>query len=184
MTMTNATGEFEIAALAGHSVHQPRSDTSKSRGLRHTLTAEEPLRFELKFYNGDSFAVKMYGCGREPTSFWRVMDAVKRLAELPPSWDSYGAKPLSASSVRRIFGFLPALLVEDIPEPAVVPTNDGGLQFEWHHNGVDLEVKVPPVGPISHLFADTTAGTEQEFEGAFDRQLVESALVRLTVRTH
>jgi len=31
-------------------------------------------------------------------------------------------------------------LSPEIPEPIMAPTNRGGLQIEWHANGVDMEI--------------------------------------------
>ena len=148
------------------------------------LTADaEPLNFELRFSNGERLTVELFGRGHEPTSFWRVMDDLQRLARLAPSWDSYGASPLSPSSVRRSFSLLPDLLQDDVPSPAVIPTRDGGLQFEWHRHGVDLEIKVPPAGPIAQFFADANTGEEREWAGPFDRQSMRLAFARMKERS-
>jgi hypothetical protein len=32
----------------------------------------------------------------------------------------------------------------DAAAPTLVPTNGGGIQLEWHQNGVDLEVRFEP----------------------------------------
>ena len=178
--MTSSTGEFAIAALAKRDVQPLRSSTAKAPEQRHTLSEEtKPLHFSLTFATGERLGVDVSGSGEEPTSFWYVMDAFKRLAQLTSSWDSYGAKPLNASAVRRSFSLLPALLPEGAPEPTVVPTRDGGVQFEWHRSGVDLEIKVPPSGPIAYFFADATVGEEREWEGLFDRAAIRQAFERI-----
>jgi hypothetical protein len=178
--MSTATGEFAIAALSGLNVHL-RGGTAKSREPRHTLTAEtKPLPFTLEFYTGERMRVELHGSGHEPTSFWCVMAALKRLAQLAPSWDSYGARPLDPSSVRRFFSLLPVLLPEHAPEPTIIPTREGGIQFEWHRHGIDLEVKIPPSGPISQFFADAESGDEREWEGALDRSAVSQAFARMS----
>jgi hypothetical protein len=106
---------------------------------------------------------------------------IRRLAQLRPDWDSYGAKPLSQIAVHRVLTkLLPILLRDDIPEVAIVPTRDGGLQFEWHRLGIDVEIRVPPEGPIEYLVVDPEAGIDEEIEGSVDNGLILSALQRMS----
>jgi hypothetical protein len=141
---------------------------------------EAPLRFELRFANGERVTANLSGSGREPTSLWRVLGSLHRLTSLSLGWDSYGAKPLNPSAVRRTLNLLPLLLPEGAPEPAVVPTRDGGIQLEWHRRGIDLEVKVPPTGPVSYFIADAGTGEEREWEGSLERDTISAAFTRMS----
>ncbi|MEJ7810679.1 MAG: hypothetical protein WKG32_09760 [Gemmatimonadaceae bacterium] len=179
--MTYATGEFAIAALSGLDIEPTGADTAQQRGVRHMLTDEpRPLDFELSFANGARIGMSLSGSGQEPSSLWRVLESFRRLSKLPAGWDSYGAQPLSATAVRRCFNLFSALLPDDAPEPTVIPTRDGGVQFEWHRRGIDLEVKVPSAGPISYLFVDANTGEEREDEGKLDLQVVQDAFARMS----
>lgn len=178
--MSNATGEFEIASLSKRSIRLSRSDTSTSTSARKLLTEEvKPLEFTLRFADGASLAVSVQGSGWEPSSWWRTFDAIKRLTSLPTDWDSYGGESLDVRAVRRSLGLFPVFVRPDVPDPTVVPTRNGGLQFEWHRAGIDLEIKVSPTGPITYFVADANAGTELEWEGAADREEIQLALTRL-----
>jgi len=108
-----------------------------------------------------------------------VLDALQRLAALPPGWDSFGSKPLHAAAVRRLLSLAPVLLPPDGPEPSVIPTRHGGVQLEWHRSGVDLEVEVPPSDPITFLYADATAQEEREGIGAPNQDLVVRAFSKM-----
>jgi len=136
---------------------------------------DRSLRFELAFANGEHLAIQLEGSGKEPPAFWRLLASFQRLSALAAGWDSYGALPLSVGAVSRCITLLPALLPEGAPDPTVVPTRDGGVQFEWHRRGIDFEVTVPPAGPISYLMADGHTGDEVEWEGGFDLQAVHDA---------
>ena len=46
--------------------------------------------------------------------------------------------------------------------PALVPTVRGGLQLEWHRQGVDIEVEVDPNGSVSWWAEDRRTGEESE----------------------
>ncbi len=179
--MTMATGEFSIAALSRVGIQATHSDTAISSSLSRSPTDQpRQLDFSLSFANGETVSGTLVGSGNEPTSLWTVLDSLQRLADLPPGWDSYGAKPLAATAVRRLLNLAPVLLPPDGPEPTVVTTRSGGIQLEWHKGGVDLEVEVPPSDPISFLYADAAADEELEGTGALDQSLIERAFSRLT----
>ena len=55
--------------------------------------------------------------------------------------------------VARMLTILIEILDGQTPPPSVVPTWEGGLQVEWHRNGVDLEVEIAPNGHIEYFFA-------------------------------
>jgi hypothetical protein len=58
-----------------------------------------------------------------------------RLARLEPGWDTYDAQPIAPAAISAARRFL-----DGLDHPSVVPTSDGGVQVEWHVNGVDVEV--------------------------------------------
>ncbi len=63
--------------------------------------------------------------------------------------------------------------------PFVVPTSGGGIQFEWHTRGIDLEVEVVQPGRIVALFADSRTGEEWE-EETKDFSLLREALQKIS----
>ena len=63
-----------------------------------------------------------------------------RIAVLPENWDSYGAPRVSADAIRRAARWLESV--------AVVPCSDGGVQLEWHSDGVDFEIVFSANGDI------------------------------------
>lgn len=86
-----------------------------------------------------------------------VMPAIERMAELvalPRGWDSRNASPVSDAALRRTLEFLLEYVADGIDCPVVVPTVRGGLQLEWHNNGVDVEVEVAPDGLVSCFAED------------------------------
>lgn len=185
--MTNITGEFAIVAFSQGCIQPSFTSTQSLRpsGVpagqpRTMLTAEPPLRFDLHFADGERIKVELTGSGYEPSSLWRVLESIQNLTRLPRGWDSYGSQPLDARAVRRSFGLLPLLLKDETPEPNAIPTRDGGLQFEWHRRGIDLEVTVRPSGPVSYYFADAGTGEEQEWNGNLGRQAIAPILARIS----
>lgn len=183
--MTHATGEFAIASLStGVQPYAPagtRAVQRKESPSRQTLTEDQRVvTFELDFANGERLKVKLVGSGQEPTAFWHALDRIEHLSRLPSGWDSYGAHPLSARAVRRSFELFSLLLDDRTPEPNVIPTREGGLQFEWHRQGIDLEVTCESSGAVSYYYADSKSGEEREGVNGATRQVVRDILRRLS----
>ena len=65
------------------------------------------------------------------------------------------------TSVLGALTILAKILDTRAPPPSVVPTWDGGVQVEWHRNGVDLEIEISPDGNAEYFFASP----DEEREG-------------------
>ena len=64
-----------------------------------------------------------------------------------------------------------------VPPPTVVPTSEGGIQVEWHRNGVDLEIESAPSGQVEFFFASQS----EEYEGSAWEELDRLAEYARTV---
>ena len=64
-------------------------------------------------------------------------------------------------SVRETMEILTKILDSRTPPPTVVPTYEGGVQVEWHRNGVDLEIEISPDGNAEYFFSSPS----EEHEG-------------------
>jgi hypothetical protein len=69
---------------------------------------------------------------------------LQRIAALEDNWDTYGSRPIPPTVVARMLDVLDVVAFPRMPEPAVVPTPEGGIQLEWHIRNLDLEVEVSP----------------------------------------
>src|SRR2546428_9350746 len=79
---------------------------------------------------------------------------------LLPGWDTYNGKPITAESAEAAVGFMTRFLEPKTTAPWIVPLADGGLQLEWHENGVDLEVAFPATDNPELYALDLTTGEE------------------------
>lgn len=97
-------------------------------------------------------------------------ESLRELLALPANWDSYGAKSIQVESVMAAIDLLRAIMRDDSPAPAVVPTARGFVQLEWHCNGVDLEIEVLSLGKYLTYFENSQTGEswEQEIEWDLD----------------
>ncbi len=105
----------------------------------------------------------------------RLRDLLSRLEH---GWDSYGAKApqrhLFIAGLRLVEG----LLDPDVPVPQVVPTNRGGVQFEWHVGVRELEIEVVGSDRFEVYFEDETTGEVIEDEVTSRKLGLLSTLVK------
>lgn len=69
----------------------------------------------------------------------------------------------------------------EVVMPSLHPTAHGAIQFEWHRNGLDLEVEALPSGKIIG-FLEHPGEEPVEFDLSGSLQDVEDALKRVLVR--
>ena len=65
-----------------------------------------------------------------------------------------GANPTDPSAIEHLLSALLRILPDDACPPAIVPTWLGGVQAEWHRNGVDLEISANPGAVVEYYFSD------------------------------
>jgi len=104
----------------------------------------------------------------------KMQDLLDRLED---GWDSYGARApqrhLFVAGLRLIEG----LLHTDIAAPQVIPTNKGGVQFEWNVGSRELEIEVVGADRFEVFFEDESTGETVEDEVTSRKLGVLSALV-------
>jgi len=85
---------------------------------------------------------------------WQIKASSKinELVMLPANWDSYGALQVDPRNAKYAYDLIGMLMIPNLPFPLIVPTNSGGIQLEWHAEGVDLEIKILSVNKINVYF--------------------------------
>ena len=83
--------------------------------------------------------------------FYPTLQAIAALPWWTDNWSS-GATRTQVRAVAGMLEILVAVLDSQTPPPAIVPTWNGGVQAEWHRNGIDLEIEVDPAGDIEYFF--------------------------------
>lgn len=87
---------------------------------------------------------------------------VLSLGQLQTNWDSYGSPPLQPLVIEGAITFLKMLEIDQPPRPQICPVPGGGMQFEWHLPGRELEIEILPDGSMQYL---AVAEDNQEMEG-------------------
>ena len=83
-------------------------------------------------------------------------------------WTSDDAFPRPAAT-SQMLNLLARILDHQVPPPSIVPTWEGGVQVEWHRNGVDLEIESMPSGEIEFFFNDQSMECEGQAWEEIDR---------------
>ncbi len=92
--------------------------------------------------------------------FYPTLRAMAALPWRTDNWSS-GATRTQGAAIACMVETLLEVLDSHTPPPAVVPTWNGGVQVEWHRNGIDLEIEVDPEGEIEYFFKSP----DEEYEG-------------------
>lgn len=108
---------------------------------------------------------------RQPIPKWcrEVVRRICALGDLSDNWDSYGGRRIQASCAVAAIEIALDLFTPRTPTPIVVPTNQGGLQLEWHRGGMDLELRIDSASQVEISFANVPSG--EEFEETFTTEL-------------
>ncbi len=90
-----------------------------------------------------------------PAWVYSTLRASARLLLLPFNWDREGAPPIQVSAISSAFKALWRFMEEGSSIPQWTPTREGGVQLDWHENGIDLEIAFDPNGSDGEaVFAD------------------------------
>lgn len=72
-----------------------------------------------------------------------LKETIESFRELKVGWDSYGALPTDARAIKTALGLVDGF--------RVVPTNDGGVQFEGYVGKEYVEIEIEPDGTINNF---------------------------------
>lgn len=118
----------------------------------------------------------------EPLTDWfgPILEQICKLGELRENWDSYGGRPVNPYCAEAAISLLLLVLERDTPAPAVVPTNRGGLQIEWHRGGMDVEVEIQSPSRFHLVVDDQRSGEQREEVITSNLKPLISVLEKLT----
>ena len=101
---------------------------------------------------------------RETAWFPATIDAFEALPCHADGWAT-GATRTQPAAIEELLRVLVEVLDSQAPPPCIVPTHEGGVQAEWHCNGVDLEIEVTPAGAIQYYFKSSHVQDEGQAAG-------------------
>jgi hypothetical protein len=68
------------------------------------------------------------------------------ISRLTLDWDGYGAVAPTSQTIVSALDAVATFMPDFAAAPNTVPTAEGGVQFEWHGGGWDVEVEILPSG--------------------------------------
>ncbi len=113
-------------------------------------------------------------------SFVKSIEQVVDLLDLPEGWNSYAAKPIEPRNAVRAVELLFQLKEIGAPPPVVVPTAPGGIQLEWHANGIDIEVYINSPDDVTFFAEHLESGDSIEQPVDADAQDLKSWVGRVS----
>ena len=143
-------------------------------------TIDHPTKVSAR--SGDiQLSVEVYGSTEQlPVWLQSTVQGSADLLALPRGWDSYDAPKIELSAVRSALDLLFAILKPESPGPSVVPTVQGGVQLEWHIQGIDLEIRLDSPDKVEISCEDLHTGIEGEGSFPSDERRLRKAIAKLT----
>lgn len=86
-----------------------------------------------------------------------------RLLMLPQDWNSDSPNRIEPKVIEKILSLL-LVIDPDVNPPTVVPLTQGGIQVEWHQNGIDFEIEALNSGKLEFFFSGPTGEKEGTIE--------------------
>lgn len=108
-----------------------------------------------------------------------LVQDIGRLMALEKNWDSYDAPPIDPHIAIAAMKFWLINFGARFPKPWVVPTNEGGIQFEWHKGGLDVEAEFRSRNEILGYYRDKETGKEWEGDISRDFEPFKKVLSRM-----
>ncbi len=102
------------------------------------------------------------------------------LVRLPEKWDSYEARQIDRDVIVAALGVIHHSISLGAPAPSIVPTNNGGVQIEWHENGVDLEIDIISPHRFEVVFEDLISEETHDIVVTYDWTELDSFIKRLS----
>lgn len=145
-------------SLLGHTA----SSTSGAKE-EETLTYNAWPLIEIPTPQG-TLQIKIYDT--PPEWFNDVLFKLTRFLFFEPNWDSYGGQRIDIECVAAALRVLDKITDRETPEPDVVPTSNGGVQFEWSEKGIEIEIEILTPTRISWDYEEIVTGFSDEGEEA------------------
>jgi hypothetical protein len=165
--MTNAlvASDFMDCFASTGSQARPRSHVIPSAANAATVS-RQPSELNLVMSNGES--IKILGHRTQPVWLASVIDRLAHLGRLPLGWDAEGGLPIDLQVLAESVGYLLRMIAHTrgrVAAPQIVPTSAGGLQLEWHQDGVNLEIRFDPTEPVQVYYRQRRTGEERDIAG-------------------
>jgi hypothetical protein len=88
-----------------------------------------------------------------------------KLLSLPHDWDRQGAPPVDSTMIQTAIDVLSVFMRDNSSLPQWTPTQQAGVQLDWHESGIDLEIAFEPGEVGGHVVFSDRNLPEAEWDG-------------------
>src|SRR5205823_7779264 len=111
-----------------------------------------------------------------------ILPTICQFLDLPIGWDGYAGQPLKLETGMFALKVLNGIMTSQVPVPDVVPTGNGGIQFEWHGEDFELEIYFAAPYDCELWYSDHRSGVEDTMTLSSDFGQLARLVTRLRDR--
>jgi len=89
----------------------------------------------------------------------------EKLLLLRDNWDGAGASQIHYVAIQAAFDGLREFMSHNSSVPQWTPTQQSGVQLDWHENGVDLEIALEPDAADGYVVFTDRTRLDAEWDG-------------------
>jgi len=90
---------------------------------------------------------------------------------LPFNWDLDASPPIEPATIQQALNVLFMFMGERSAAPQWTPTREGGVQLDWHANGIDLEIEISVETPGGNAVFKDNGCEGADWDGAIGANL-------------
>ena len=147
-------------------LHSPL-DQWKERVPLPTIRQEQSPHYSIGIYSSAPFSTWPYGriaiLDKRSHDIDAVEASLRKIADLPPNWDSYSAPRIASHVIDEARSILLCVAALGLPQPWVAPGADGGIGIQWDSEVAELYIDIVPGEPTSYLLT-LNVGSSKEVE--------------------
>jgi len=184
LTTTSPAAELTVSdrSILASSAYATSLDRFSREDRLPVVTSPRNLvRRQRQYYSrGKAYLIEWQDYGQPlPAWFDPLMQGFVDLLTLEQNWDSYGGNPISPGIIDEAITLANEVLGPASPAPHVAPLSSGGLQLEWHRQGIDLEIVFDRAEQPFFYFRNRATGEESEHPLPEERVLLQSIIQTL-----
>jgi len=135
--------------------------------LAPKILSTEPGLIEVAVEAGGITGRMEFRVPHVPVPGW-LIPTLRRSAPLlllPSNWNCQGAPAVERTAIQAAVDALWSFMSDQSSIPQWTPTRTGGVQLDWHENGIDLEIEFTPEGTNATAVFEDNQGIISDWDG-------------------
>jgi hypothetical protein len=137
------------------------------------LVGEKPAAVNLVVESGNEVRLVRFAVASLPRPQWLTPTILRagRLLSLPHDWDRQGAPPIDSNTIQLAMGTLSLIMNPNSSLPEWTPTQQSGVQLDWHESGADLEIAFEPSKSEGYVVFNDRNNSAEAWDGPVGQHL-------------